>query len=58
MVFREAVSAFCRKRRFAALIHDADGDIDIEFFASASAAATIVLIAARLMYFLLGKSAE
>src|SRR5882672_8543051 len=58
MVFREAVSAFCRKRRLPLSSTMQMVTSTLSFFASASAAATIVLMAARLMYFLLGKSAE
>src|SRR5882762_2683357 len=58
MVLREAVSAFCKKSRLPLSSTMQMVTSTLSFLASASAAATIVLMAARLMYFLLGKSAE
>src|SRR5882762_961012 len=58
MVLREAVSAFCKKRRLPLSSTMQMVTSTLSFLASASAAATMVLMAARLMYFLLGRSAE
>src|SRR5882724_3024394 len=58
MVLRDAVSAFCKKRRLPLSSTMQMVTSTLSFLASASAAATIVLMAARLTYFLLGKSAE
>src|SRR5258706_13920760 len=58
MVLREALSAFCKKSRLPLSSTMQMVTSTLSFLASASAAATIVLMAARLMYFLVGKSAE
>src|SRR4029077_855057 len=57
MVLSEAPSAFWRKRRLPLSSTMQMVTSTFCFLASASAAATIVLMAARLMYFLDGRSA-
>src|SRR5882762_8182022 len=57
MVLREAASAFWRKRRLPLSSTMQIVTSTLRFLASASAAATMVLMAARLMNFLDGRSA-
>src|SRR5271168_4903903 len=57
MVLSEAASAFCRKRRLPLSSTMQMVTSTLRFLASVSAAATMVLMAARLMYFLDGRSA-
>src|SRR5262249_1998272 len=58
IVLRGAPSAFCRKSKLPLSSTTQSVTSTCRFSASASAAATIVLIAARFRYFLLGSSAE
>src|ERR1700694_5399854 len=58
MVLREAPSAFWRKSRFALSSTIQIVTSTFCFLASASAAATMVLIAARFRYFRVGRSAD
>src|SRR6266496_5734500 len=57
MVLRPAASAFCRKRRLPLSSTMQIVTCTFRFCASASAAAAMVLMAARFRYFLVGRSA-
>jgi len=56
IVFMDAVSPFCKNSKFPLSSTMQIVTPTLRFFASASAAATIVLMAARSKYFFVGKS--